>query len=115
MAHKIALDHLLELLSINGQDVHAFQRATLIEKTVYETYPGYPQECEQLSPSKLIREARKRWHNVNSLKITHKDGLYEISFHVYGGCSGDWHEKQVYSHFHLFHEIRGYKNHTGQI
>ena len=111
MSQIIPLRNLLKLLEISGNNNNKNECAKLIEEIVNYMYPGYIQECNKISSKTLIEEAILKLKHLEDLKIKEKNGKYEISYHVSEGCSGDWHEKDIVSHFHLFHIIRGFIQH----
>ena len=59
----------------------------------------------------VLRKALERYAHLDSIKVRFfpKHKHYKMSYHVYAGCSGDWHEDDTYSQFTFIHFVLGYQ------
>lgn len=112
---EIPLVKLLKLLELNGRDVNHQERADILVEVIKDMYPGYYEAVMKESAQTLVKEARASW-TLDDMKITirykmSRAAMITVSYHVYAGCSGDWHESDTYNQFTFFHQLRGYKQH----
>lgn len=113
MITKQTINRLLKLLEINGGDVHSKKRASLIIDLIIEMDSSYYGLIMRQSPQELETATIEHFKEADDLNVKHTSDLYiTVSYHVYAGSSGDWHNKDEYHRFLLYHMVHGFKVHN---
>lgn len=100
---------LLRLLELNKDNTP--EAVSIIEGMIRDEHPVYYQKCIDYDNRLLIDSFKKRYADMDDLKVKHfkAKNKFEISYHVYAGSSGDWHEKNIHSKFEFLHITLGYQ------